>query len=149
MEVNTNFERIKLSDSKGNQSNAIRTVLKTGDVITCPATFVHIKHTLENMDQLQLKEDDVILTSYARSGTSLALHSCVSWFGFIFVKSFDVFMRLNTEEVLRNGFETARSRAASLNARRLLHHSLTRDSFWYTTRRTRTAWELVKLTAIF
>ena len=78
MEVNTNFERIKLSDSKGNQSNAIRTVLKTGDVIACPATFVHIKHTLENMDQLQLKEDDVILTSYARSGTSLALHSCVS-----------------------------------------------------------------------
>ena len=75
MESNTGFEPIKLSDSKGNERKAIRTKLKTGDVITCSTSFVHIKNTIENMDQLKLKEDDVILTSYMRSGTASAINS--------------------------------------------------------------------------
>ena len=39
-----------------------------GEIWTLPPTFTGAKQVIENMDKLQLKSDDVILTSYPKAG---------------------------------------------------------------------------------
>ena len=62
-----NTEIIKIADSKGNTMTAVRTVLKTGEVVTS-TPFPNVKDVIDNMDKIQFRDDDVILASSMRSG---------------------------------------------------------------------------------
>ena len=62
---------IKVPDSAGSTLNYWRLTSKKHGVITCTPGFPHAAKVIDDVDELVLKDDDVILTSYLRSGTSV------------------------------------------------------------------------------
>lgn len=78
MDIKEDGEIFEVPDAHGSTILARRTVSKNGDVLTCAPAFKHIKTVIDNLDRLQLRDDDVILVSYATSGTFIFLPDNVS-----------------------------------------------------------------------
>ena len=61
--------RIKTGyDAEGSSYLYLEHVLKDGRLLTCPANFKHLKSTVDDLEHLVVRHDDVILTTYAKAG---------------------------------------------------------------------------------
>lgn len=62
------YKVLSLADAEGSTLNYGHTVTRSGEVITCPPEFTNIKAIVDNLDRLELRDDDVILTSFSKAG---------------------------------------------------------------------------------